>query len=86
MVIMDNHRGKAVRRAIREVGAKLLLLPKYSPDLNLIEHVFSRLKHLVRKAQARAYEAVLAAIGEVLGTFTPQECANYLKNCGYRAV
>ena len=89
VVIMDNlgsHRGKAVRRAIREAGAKLLFLPKYSPDLNPIEQVFSKLKHLLRKAQARPYDAILAAIGEVLGTFTPKECTNYLKNCGYGAV
>lgn len=89
VVIMDNlgsHRGKAVRRAIREAGAKLLFLPKYSPDLNPIEQVFSKLKHLLRKTQARSYDAILAAIGALLGAFTPQECANYLKNCGYDAV
>ncbi len=89
LVIMDNlgsHRGKAVRRAIREAGAKLLFLPKYSPDLNPIEQLFSKLKHLLRKAQARSYDAILAAIGALLGAFDPQECANYLKNCGYGAV
>jgi transposase len=89
IVIMDNlgsHRGKAVRQAIRQAGARLLFLPKYSPDLNPIEQVFSKLKHLLRKAQARSYDAILAAIGEILGTFTAQECANYLKNCGYQAV
>jgi putative transposase len=89
IVIMDNlgsHRGKAVRQAIRQAGAKLLFLPKYSPDLNPIEQVFSKLKHLLRKAQARSYEAILAAIAEILGTFTAQECTNYLKNCGYEAV
>jgi transposase len=89
IVIMDNlgsHRGQAVRRAIRKAGAKLLFLPKYSPDLNPIEQVFSKLKHLLRKAQARSYDAILAAIGEYLGTFTAQECANYLKNSGYDAV
>jgi transposase len=82
VVIMDNlgsHRGKAVRRAIREAGAKLLFPPKYSPDLNPIEQVFSKLKHLLRKAQARSYDAILAAIGEVLGTFTPKECAIALR-------
>ena len=84
---MDNlgsHRGKAVRRAIRAAGAKLLFLPKYSPDLNPIEQVFSKLKHLLRKAQARSYEAVCLAIGETLQLFTPAECASYLANSGYR--
>ena len=54
VVILDNlgsHRGKAVRKAIRQAGAKLIFLPKYSPDLNPIEQVFSKLKHLLRKAQ-----------------------------------
>jgi len=89
VVILDNlgsHKGKAVRRTIRNVGARLVFLPKYSPDLNPIEQVFSKLKHLLRKAQARSYDAILAAIAEVLGTFTPKECVNYLKNCGYGAV
>jgi transposase len=87
LVIMDNlgsHKGKAVRRAIRSAGAKLFFLPKYSPDLNPIEQVFAKLKHLLRNAAARTIETVLAAIGEMLDTFTPQECANYLANAGYR--
>ena len=87
IVIMDNlgsHKGKAVRRAIRSAGAKLFFLPKYSPDLNPIEQVFAKLKHLLRKAAARTIETVVAAIGELLDTFTPQECANYLANAGYR--
>jgi putative transposase len=81
LVIMDNlgsHNGKAVRRAIRSAGAKPFFLPKYSPDLNPIEQVFAKLKHLLRNAAARTIETVLAAIGELLDTFTPQECANYL--------
>jgi transposase len=89
IVIMDNlgsHRGKAVRNAIRKTGAKLLFLPKYSPDLNPIEQVFSKLKHGLRKAKARSCDAVLAAIGGLLGCYTPQECANYLRNCGYGSV
>jgi putative transposase len=71
VVILDNlgsHLGKAVRQAIRKAGAKLLFLPKYSPDLNPIEQVFSKLKHLLRKTQARSYGTLLKAIGELLGT------------------
>jgi transposase len=87
IVIMDNlgsHRGKAVRALIRTAGAKLFFLPKYSPDLNPIEQVFAKLKHFLRKAAARTTETICAAIGEILGTFTPEECANYFKNSGYR--
>jgi transposase len=86
IVIMDNlgsHKGRIIRRLIRSVGAKLLFLPKYSPDLNPIEQVFAKLKHLLRKAAARTVETVCAAIGELLGTFTKNECANYFKNSGY---
>jgi transposase len=86
LVLMDNlgsHKGKAIRRAIRAAGAKLFFLPKYSPDLNPIEQVFAKLKHLLRKAAARTVEAVIAAIGQLLGTYTAQECANYFTNAGY---
>ncbi len=86
IVIMDNlgsHKGRAVRQAIRSAGAKLFFLPKYSPDLNPIEQVFAKLKHLLRKAAARSFDAITAAIGQLLASFTPQECANYLENSGY---
>src|SRR3982075_3249635 len=86
IVIMDNlgsHKGKAVRALIRSRGAKLFFLPKYSPDLTPIEQVFAKLKHLLRKAAARTAETICAAIGEILGAFTPDECANYFQNSGY---
>jgi transposase len=86
IVVMDNlgsHRGKAIRRLIRAAGAKLFFLPKYSPDLNPIEQVFAKLKHLLRKAEARTVAAICTAIGQLLGRFTPAECANFFTNAGY---
>jgi transposase len=86
IVVMDNlgsHKGKIVRRLIRAAGAKLFFLPKYSPDLNPIEQVFAKLKHLLRKAEARTVEAICTAIGQLLGSFTPAECNNFFKNAGY---
>ena len=86
IVIMDNlgsHKGKAVRRHIRAAGAKLIFLPKYSPDLNPIEQVFAKLKHLLRKAAARTADALCAAVAQLLGAFTSDECANYFRNAGY---
>jgi transposase len=83
---MDNlgsHRGAAVRKAIRAAGAKLILLPKYSPDLNPIEQVFAKLKHLLRKAAARTVETLVTAVGQFLDAYTPQECASYLAAAGY---
>jgi len=85
-VIMDNlgsHKGKAVRRAIRSAGAKLFFLPKYSPDLNPIEQVFAKLKHLLRKAAARTLDVVVGTIGQLLGAYTAPERANYFANAGY---
>jgi transposase len=89
VVIMDNlgsHRGKRVRQAIRAAGAKLLFLPKYSPDLNPIEQVFSKLKHMLRKAQARSYDALLSATADLLDTYAPAECRSYFTNSGYGVV
>ena len=88
LVIMDNlgsHKGGAIRRAIRAARAKLFFLPEYSPDLNPIEQVFAKLKHLLRKAAARTIETLTAAVGELLGAYTAEECANYFTNAGYQA-
>ena len=79
---LGSHKSKAVRTAIRNAGAHLIFLPKYSPDLNPLEQVIAKLKHLLRKAGARTIEAVCAEIGELLGTFTAAECA-ILRNAGY---
>jgi transposase len=78
IVILDNlgsHKGKAVRQAIRKAGAKLFFLPPYSPDLNPIEQLFAKLKALLRKAAERTIEATWRRIGQLLGCFTAQECA-----------
>ena len=86
IVIIDNlgsHKGKAVRQAIRNAGAKLIFLPKYSPDLNPIEKLFAKLKHLLRKAAKRTVDAVCDAIGQILNTVTPQECRNFFIEAGY---
>jgi transposase len=89
IVIMDNlgsHKAVAIRAAIRKAGARLLFLPPYSPDLNPIEQVFSKLKHFMRIAQERSVEAVSQAIAQILPTFSKQECANYLVNAGYASA
>jgi transposase len=86
IVVLDNlgsHKGKAVRKAIRAVGARLMFLPKYSPDLNPIEQVFAKLKALLRKAAARTIDAISHALADILLQFSPEECANYIRNAGY---
>ena len=85
--IMDNlgsHKGKVIRKLICSDRAKLFFLPNARPDLNPIATGLCQAQHLLRKAAARAADAVCAAIGNALEAFTPQERANYLENSGYR--
>jgi putative transposase len=89
IVVLDNlgsHKGKAVRKAVKAAGARLLFLPKYSPDLNPIEQAFAKLKGHVRKAAPRTLEALSDAIAKALAQISPDECANYLKNAGYASA
>jgi transposase len=86
IVIMDNlgsHKGKAVRAAIRATGAKLFLLPKYSPDLNPIEMLFAKIKHWLRQARARSIDGLCEALAAILPNLTATECRNYLVKAGY---
>jgi transposase len=85
-VILDNlgsHKSEAVRQAIRGTGARLLFLPPYSPDLNPIEQAFAKLKHLLRKARQRTITTVWKTVGEILQTFSAEECQNYFINAGW---
>ena len=86
IVVMDNlgsHKVTGVREAIEGTGATLRYLPPYSPDYNPIEKVFSKLKTLLRKAQARTVEKLWNTIGSLLGQFSGGECENYIRHCGY---
>jgi transposase len=86
VVVLDNlgsHKGKAVRQALRQAGVHLLFLPPYSPDLNPIEQVFSKLKTLLRKADERTITDTWKRIGNLLDRFSPAECSNYLRHAGY---
>ena len=64
----------------------MIFLPPYSPDLNPIEQVFAKLKHLLRKAAKRTVEDTWRAIGDLLTAFPPDECARYLVNAGYAST
>lgn len=86
IVVMDNlssHKVDGVRQAIEAVGARVLYLPRYSPDFNPIEQLFAKLKAMLRKAAARTVDALWAAVGDILRTLQPDECRNYLANAGY---
>ncbi len=86
IVVMDNlgsHKGAGIRAAIGAAGASLLYLPPYSPEFNPIENAFAKLKAVLRKAAARTVDGLWTAIGRIIDTFTPAECANYFSAAGY---
>ena len=87
IVVMDNlpaHKNVAIRNAIEAVGAHLIYLPPYSPDLNPIELAFAKLKAILRKAAARTVDDLWAAIRDAIPRFTPEECANFFAHDGYK--
>ncbi len=88
LVIMDNlsaHKGDRVRELVEERGCELLYLPPYSPDLNPIEEAFSKIKGILRKAEARSREVLIEAIGRALDAITSWDVRGFFEHCGYRA-
>lgn len=86
VVVMDNlgsHKVAGVREAIAAAGASAVYLPPYSPDLNPIEQAFSKLKSRLRAAAARTRRTLWNRIGRSLRAFTPRQCRNYFRHCGY---
>src|SRR3954452_25281590 len=87
VVVLDGlgaHRTQRVRELVEARGADLLFLPSYSPDLNPIEEVFSKIMHLVRKAGARVREALVGTIARALATVTIEDAAGWFIHAGYR--
>jgi transposase len=88
-VIMDNlgaHKNGQTIALIEQTGARVLFLPAYSPDLNPIELMWSKVKALLRSAQARTRESLLAAIGKALAAVSPQDAQNWFAHCGYTFI
>ncbi len=88
VVVMDNlsvHKGSRVRQLIEERGCKLMYLPPYSPDYNPIEQAFSKVKGLLRRAEARTREALVEAMGRALSAVTAQDARGFFGDCGYRS-
>jgi transposase len=86
VVVLDNlaaHRVAGVGRAIAAVGASLLYLPPYSPDLNPIEQLFAKLKAQLRQAAARTKDELWSTLGRLLPAVPAAECVSYLRHCGY---
>jgi len=86
VVVMDNlaaHKSSAVIEAIHSADATVWYLPPYSPDLNPIEKLWSKVKAYLRRIAARTFDAIGQALVNVLQTVDPTECANYFTSCGY---
>jgi len=86
IVVMDNlsaHKDAEALDLIRSVGAEVRFLPPYSPDLNPIEKMWSKLKEFLRTAKARTQEALFNAIAAALRTVTPQDAEGWFTSCGY---
>jgi transposase len=86
VVVMDNltaHKGERVRELIEERDCELLYLPPYSPDFNPIEEAFSKIKGMVRKAEARTRGALVEAIGMALSAVTARDARGFFDHCGY---
>jgi transposase len=86
VVILDNlssHRRASIRTLIESAGAQLLFLPPYSPDLNPIELVFSKIKQLLRSVACRTREALWQTMQSVLDQVTTSDAANCFRHCGY---
>jgi transposase len=89
VVVMDNlfaHKGERIRKLVESAGCELLYLPPYSsPDFNPIEEAFSKVKGLMRKAEARSREALVEAMGKALDAVNATDARGFFEHCGYRA-
>ena len=87
IIVVDNlsaHKGERVRELIEARGCELLYLPPYSPDFNPIEEAFSKIKGLLRKAQARSREVLVEALGRAISAVSAMDARGFFKHSGYR--
>ena len=87
VVVLDNlamHKQPEVQAAIEQAGARLRFLPPYSPDFNPIEQAFAKLKAFMRAARPRTFDQVVELVAIALDLFSPLECLNFVRHCGYR--
>ncbi|HZH97849.1 MAG TPA: IS630 family transposase [Fimbriimonadaceae bacterium] len=87
VVMLDNltaHKGARVGELVEGRDCKLMFLPPYSPDLNPIEEAFSKVKALLRRAEARSRGSLLDAIGRALSAIAARDARGFFEHCGYR--
>ena len=86
IVVMDNlacHKTAEVARLIAAAGAEVRYLPAYSPDLNPIERLFSKLKAYLRSAAARTVGGLIEAMGDALRAIRPGDILGWFRHSGY---
>jgi transposase len=90
IVVMDNlsaHKGERVRELIEQRGCELVYLPPYSPDFNpIVEQAFSKVKDLMRRAEARTREALIEAMGVALSAVSARDAQGFFGHCGYSSM
>jgi len=89
IVVMDNlspHKSEPTLALIRQRGAQVLFLPAYSPDLNPIEKMWSKIKNTLRSLEARTQPSLIEAIGQALKRVSPQDAINWFAACGYNFI
>src|SRR5215203_99425 len=86
IVVLDNlsvHKSARAKALIQAAGGHLVFLPTYSPDFNPIESAFAKTKQALRRAGARSFETIVAAVGAALTTFTPADAHAFFANAGF---
>lgn len=89
IVVMDNlspHKNAPTLELLAQAGVAVKFLPAYSPDLNPIEKMWSKVKAALRSAEARTPAELLIAIGHALRSVTPQDALNWFASCGYSFI
>lgn len=89
IVVMDNlavHKSPEFAELVEAVGAEVRFLPSYSPDLNPIEKMWSKIKSLLRGAEARTQEKLDEAISMAFSKVTPKDAAGWFASCGYSII
>ncbi len=89
IVVMDNlsaHKGGRIKEIVEARGCELVYLPPYSPDFNPIEQAFSKIKGLLRRAEARTREALIEAMGWALDAVSARDARGFFAHCGYHSV
>jgi DDE superfamily endonuclease len=80
---LNVHKSTRARTLIEQAGCRVVFLPSYSPDFNPIEHAFAKAKQALRRLEARSWESIVAAIGQVLPTITTADARAFFAAAGF---